>query len=151
MSIRLSHIIIITFSFSNCNTFHHSFHFHCGINVVNKYDVNIVPDQPVCFFLSQTVNWRAPVSVSRGRVRLAEDTLSNTAPPLLFGRARTHAVATELWDGNQRERSRRQDLDPQQPALPAQPDSADSRSDSRKTHTGTSDAETCLFFNSIMT
>lgn len=91
---------------------------------------------PCSSFPPQNVNWGAPASLSRGRVSVAQVALSNTSHPRLLGRSGTHAIATKLWEG-QRKRSGRQGLDPQQPAVSAQPDPADSRSDSRETHTGT--------------
>jgi len=84
-------------------------------------------------FLSQRANWWTPASVSRGGVCVAADTFPNAAPARLAGCTGTHAA--ELWD-IQRERSRRQGLHPQQPALPAQPDSTDSSTGGRKTHSG---------------
>lgn len=89
----------------------------------------------LCFFLSQTVNWWTPAAVPGGRVHLAQDTLPYSSPARFFGRAGTHAIATKLRD-DQWERSGRQDVGPQQPAVPAQPDFTDGRSDGRKTPPG---------------
>lgn len=107
-----------------------------GSSVPNFITVN-QSHQPRCFFLSQTVNWWTPAAVPGGGVHLAQDTLPYSSPARFFGRTGAHALATKLWD-DQWERSGRQDVGPQRPAVPAQPDFTDGCSDGRKTPPGES-------------
>lgn len=82
----------------------------------------------------QAVSRGAPAPFPRRGDRLAENTLPHASPRRFHGVAGAHVHAAERRD--QRERSRRQGVDPQQPPDAAQPDVTDGISAGRETDTG---------------